>query len=355
MSEGRGPRATGACAVTLAALLLSACAATVAAPQPAADSPPTDAPAPHALARPRALRVEPTEPSVPAAPAAPAAPAFEFVKPDESAVDGIVVAPDGEPVAGALVLVQTDVTWPMPRTVRACTGSDGRFRVAAPRDKRAVLRFVTPKEPRRGFRYPVERVQVEAGGAKDLIVRLRAGETIAGRVVDGDGHGVAGLRLRTGVPPAMSSGDYVAALSATAADGSFAFDGLPSGFATLVEERADGSVAEHALLDAERVPTGTDRLLVRRMPLGVVSGRVEAAEGGPVAKRTIVLARKGEAFVVEARTDTAGRFSAKVAAPGRYVVRLRVATQSGHWDRDIGELDAPDTAERAFVAPAAGD
>ncbi len=366
MSGGRRRRTGRARVAALALLLLAACATSDPGPPLADDA--AAAPSPHALAQPRVPRDDPPPPAEPvpvaaavppvvppAGPRPPAAPALEFVKPVECSIDGIVVAPSGEPVRDAQILVQLDVTMPMPRTVRACTGADGRFRVAAPRDRPVVLRVVTPTSPPHGFRHPVEKVRLEAGGAKDLVVRLRAGETIAGRVVDADGNAVAGLRLRTRVPRAMSSGAYIAAETATSADGSFAFDGLPSGFATLVEDRPEGYVTEHVLLDTEQVPTGTGALLVRRMPLGIVTGRVEDATGRPFAKSTVVLARKGAALTVEARTDADGRFRANVAVPGRYVVRLRVATQSGHADRHLGEIDAPAADERTFVAPAVRD
>jgi hypothetical protein len=351
MSDGQRPRRRLAQVVAIAASLLSSCATPEPEPRSADDPPSAVAPVPHALAQPRALGADPQRTD--ARPSG--APALEFVKPGESAIEGRVFAPGGEPVEGAQILLQQDVTGPMPRTVRACTGFDGRFRVAAPRDRPVVLRVVTPTSPPHGFRHPVERVRVEAGGAKDLVVRLRAGETIAGRVVDGDGNAVAGLPLRTRWPPAMSSGDYVAAESVTSEEGSFAFDGLPAGFATIDEEWRAGAVADHVLLDVCDLPTGRTGLVVLRLPVVEVSGLVRDADGAPVAKRTVVLARRGEAFTCEARTRADGSFAARVAAPGRYVVRLRGATQSGHWDRDIGELDTSDAAEREFVAPAPGD
>jgi hypothetical protein len=249
------------------------------------------------------------------------------------------------------VFVQIDVTSPMPRTVRAHTGRDGRFRVAAPPTKPVVLRIVTHTAPAHGFRWPVARVQVPAGGKKDLIVRLETGETIEGRVVDAFGNGIPGLHLRTRVPRAMSAGAYVAAAAVTGLDGSFSLDGLPSGFATVVEVRQSGSVREHVLVDAEDVPTGTTGLRVLRLPVVSVSGRVVDAAGNAVAKRTVVLARKGAALVVESRTDDDGRFVASVAAPGEYVVRLRFATQSGHADRAMGELHTASGYEKTFVAP----
>lgn len=350
MSSGTAPRPRGVRAGVAALLLLAACATPASDTAAVREEPSGAAPAPHALALPRQASA-----SYVAGARAYSAPALEFVRTDECAVEGVVVLPDGEPCAGAQVLVQTDVTMPMPRTVRACTGADGRFRVAAPRGRPVELRVVTPTSPPHGFRHPVARVRVPAGGATDLIVRLWTGETIAGRVVDAEGAGVGGLRLRTAVPRAMSASDYVAAETTTSADGWFAFDGLPSGFATIAEERPYGTIAEHVLLGVERVPTGTTTLLVRRMRVGVVAGRVADAEGRPVAKRTVVLARKCEALVVEARTDAKGAFRAGVATPGRYVVRLRVATRSGHADLEMGEIDAPCAGEGSFVAPAASD
>jgi Carboxypeptidase regulatory-like domain len=348
MSGGRRRRSGRARVGALASLLLAACATSPPRPPLADDSPPTFAPPPHALSAAPALRAAPPPP-IDRGPSD--APASEFVKPGECAIEGVVLAPGGTPVEGANVFVRTRPGWPIPRTIRARTGADGRFRVAVAPETHAELCFVTPTSPPHGFRHPVEKIRVDAGGAKDLVVRLRAGETVAGRVVDAHGDAVEGLRLRTAVPGAMSSGDYFAAETVTSPGGWFAFDGLPAGFATIVEDRRADSVAEHLLLDAAQVRTGTAALLVRRLPVGVVRGRVEDATGRPFAKSTVVLARKGAALKVEARTDADGRFRASVAVPGRYVVRLRVATQSGHADRDVGEIDAPAADERTFVAP----
>jgi len=244
----------------------------------------------------------------------------------------------------------------MPREVRAFTAADGRFRVAVPPGRPVVLRVVTPTSPPQGFRHPVERVRVPAGGTKDLIVRLRGGASLFGRVVDGNGAGVPGLRLRTAVPRAMSSGAYVPAESVTSADGSFAIHSLAFGSVTIVEDRPRGAPADHHLLGAaDRRPGSTHFFRVQRLPARTVLGRVADADGRPVAARTVVLARQDGELVVEAGTDSDGRFRASVAAPGTYDVRLRFATQSGHVDRDMGEVDASALGEQAFVAPAVKD
>jgi len=313
---------------------------------PTASPPAGSAPAAPALAKPI---VAPADATVPAEPGPSPASAIESVKPDEVAIEGAVVARDGRPVVNACVFVQLDVTRPIPREIRARTSSDGRFRVAIPRDSPVVLYFVGPESPL--SRYPVTRVGLPAGGTKDLIVRLWHGATIAGRVVDADGNGVARLELRTAAPRVLSIGADVPAETVTSADGSFVFDGLASGLATIVEDRPSAATVVHLLVDASDLRTGSRDLLIKRLPVRTVTGCVNDADGRPVANRTVVLERKGAALVVEARTDATGRFRANVADPGRYVVRMRVATQSGHADLDMGEIDARAPGERAFVAP----
>jgi hypothetical protein len=344
MTRGREVRRQLALAALLAAPLLFVYATIEPTTAPASSS----ATAAHVLAKPIASR---TDAALPAEPGPSPAPAFEFVKPDEVAIAGTVVAPDGAPVRGANILVQLDVTMPMPRTVRACTGPDGRFRVAAPPKRPVHLIVVTPTSPPHGFRYPVARVRIEAGGTNDLIVRLWTGESITGRVVDAADNAVSGLRLRTQVPKAMSAGDYVAAETTTATDGSFAFDGLPPGFATIVEDWPSGAVMDHALLDVADLRTGTRDLRVQRLATRYITGRVTDPSGKRHAYG-VILRRKGGALVVETRVLQDGSFHANVAAPGTYVVRVRCVTANAVLsEHDVGEIDAASTAEKTLVVP----
>ncbi|HEY1784864.1 MAG TPA: carboxypeptidase-like regulatory domain-containing protein [Pirellulales bacterium] len=137
--------------------------------------------------------------------------------------------------------------------------------------------------------------------------------TVAGRVVDRQGHGVAGATVRI----QESRGDESLATATSAADGKFALDQVPIGCRRLVLIDAEGLGREFRN-DVAVFPDRTSQLGdIRALPGYVCRGRVIDAAGQPVA---------GVAVVVQASRHESGHeishfgqnWQIQTAADGRF-------------------------------------
>jgi hypothetical protein len=156
---------------------------------------------------------------------------------------GVVVDPEGAPVATVMVNA-TSVEPGTAATSHAHTSGSGRF----------VLGPLLPGEYelRSGTRHdlaPIEPVRARAGD-RDVVLRLRAGATIAGRVVGLAGDGSTVLRVSA---VALNAPGY---WQRQGGDAAFEFGGLLPGEYALYAHTTDGRCAVHPPLrigQAERV------------------------------------------------------------------------------------------------------
>ncbi|MCB9896771.1 MAG: carboxypeptidase regulatory-like domain-containing protein [Planctomycetes bacterium] len=193
------------------------------------------------------------------------------------AIAGRVVDEDGLPVADATVRVSalvfldrtrlgTALLRTGPPAEERTTDADGRFVVDAIADTR--LHDVEARHPA----YPVAHVTLESVDEPVLVVLTR-GESLEGRVLGPSGLGVPGARVRAFQP-------HGAPREAVTSDGgSFTLDALGDGETYLLVS-AEGL----ALLGAEPIEVPhRGRVELRLEPERVLAGRVESADGAPLA------------------------------------------------------------------------
>ncbi|HEX4954921.1 MAG TPA: carboxypeptidase regulatory-like domain-containing protein [Thermoanaerobaculia bacterium] len=255
---------------------------------------------------------------------------------------GLVVDPEGRPVAGAEVYVTARPSGAEERELRMGTepgapvvsAEEGRFRVEAlPPAQR--LEVIARAE---GFAPAIEADrEVDAGrGPLDLgTLRLGPEAVVSGRVVDRSGLPVAGARvgyrLSRGLP-GLTQGTPrpIRALLPrfTDEEGRFRFGELPSGARISVWVEHDDYLS--ATTEDVEVPLPDSPLEVVLEPAARLLGRVVAAGGEPIAGAEVEvdpvsplppeLRRSRPWRAARARTDEEGRFEVKKLAGGPYRV-----------------------------------
>ncbi|MFN0059026.1 MAG: sigma-70 family RNA polymerase sigma factor [Planctomycetota bacterium] len=244
------------------------------------------------------------------------------VKMEEGAfVEGIVLDPDGHPVAGAAVAtlgsslsfsegsarisivrgpdgedVLQGFDMRSGHTVR--TGVDGRFRIEGLPLQPTML------EARHDDFAAVRREGV-APNSRDVELRLTDGGRVVGVVLDPNGKGVVGATVRS-----LMSDPVIA--TKTDDSGRFVLEHLEPGTVQL-EARADGfprkRSARLTIVDGEEI-AGVEIVLEEGV---TVTGLVLDPDGKPLADARLSFKRGGAMLMMseDARTDAEGRFSAK--------------------------------------------
>lgn len=143
--------------------------------------------------------------------------------------------------------------------------------------------------------------------------------TIAGRVIDADGQGVAGARVtvvETDHNPGPGGSGGADAIAVTEADGSFRTDSLPDGFYNLLGAK-DGKVT---FIDSVGVrgDSGSRSGDARLRPPGTVTGVVRLRPGHD--SRTVFLILIGTTTFAVPK-DSTGNFSLAGLAEGEYRLR----------------------------------
>ncbi|WP_242334500.1 MULTISPECIES: carboxypeptidase regulatory-like domain-containing protein [unclassified Anaeromyxobacter] len=313
-------------------------------PQRAAPLPPARPPAPAS----DTARAAPDHPPsrlpirVPAVPATGA----DSAAPGPATFEGRVVSStSGAGVGGA------DLTFSRAgaaASVRA--GPDGAFRFEPPAEGRWLLAAVVapgflPFAPEWGHS-PVQ-LDARAGRpVRGLEIHLVPATPIAGRVVDREGHAIAGAEVRLSGAAAEAALVPIADRFTTDAAGEFHFS-APEG--AVLEARKDGFLPGRAPVDGLALLNG--RVTVTLGPAhrslgspGPVAGRVVERGGGPIAGALVTAAPEGPFGgagppAAQSLTDDEGRFALADLAAGRYRVTARA------------EGRAPATARR--VSPGA--
>ena len=265
------------------------------------------------------------------------------------AIHGTVTGPDGEPVGRATIQAYERDRYEFPARTTT-TDADGRFRLYGFSSDLADLGV-------QATGYPVHvQPNVRVDHADPVLIALRPGASIDGRVLDNGGNGVHGVPVFLWVEPDFSSNvdprlwDAVDMFpeQVTDKDGRFRYDGLAAG--TWSAEATKG--AEGAKLDEiELTPGGEQRIelvLRTRDRLTVI---VATEFGEPVADAQIRLETQGERFSTGyGRTDGSGRDVIDVT-PGTVTVHVSHETLRDE-SRQV-RLDPGDNEVRFQLRPGA--
>lgn len=250
-------------------------------------------------------------------------------------IAGRVVDLDGKPLAAVEVKAteRNMFAWRSDDGVAATTGADGRFvlRDLAP-GTRLDLVLTAP-----GF--VLETVSgVVAPPEQPLLVELTRAATVAGRVVDGFGAGIARARVvvksvATDLP--RLTGGPTSASATAGEDGRFVVEGATPGTMELVAGADDFQTSEPLVLEL----TSGERREGLRLVLargGSLVGRVTGPGGEPVADATILAtptAQAGSPFQAaprhHAQSDHEGRYRIGGLPPGEVQVRAQHPEYAG--------------------------
>lgn len=238
-------------------------------------------------------------------------------------VAGQVVDGRGRPVAGASVfrLLQAGQPGELAEGLRdrkpdAATGADGRFALADLSPGLPVHLLVTA----RGY-LPEIRRGVQPPTAKPVVVRLQAGVSLAGRVIDEAGRPVPGAEVELVWAPSvpgherLQAGAAVSRHATADRDGRFEIPDLPLDRVTLAVD-APGFAPSRGVEAALPLPKG-EELTVRLERGATLEGRVSTSAGEPVSGVRILV---GPAAGV---SDDDGVYRVDGVQPGPRVVEAR--------------------------------
>lgn len=236
-------------------------------------------------------------------------------------VQGRVVGPGEQPVAGALV----EVVWLAPgsgsaRQAQASSGPDGTFRVAGVALGTGYVHALAPgwyvpytdEAPRAPYHLAGD------GAVAEVTVRLLEGVAVRGRVVDEAGAPVPGARIEArGRPRVTWSAESPVATSD--AEGRFVLPGLPPLGPWVIEAVRDERVGRLEPLELGSQDTvGEVTIVLRR---GASIAGVVQVDGAPPGRRERVAVKATgdpHGTLRTIVTDPEGRFSCAGLAAGPY-------------------------------------
>lgn len=247
-------------------------------------------------------------------------------------VAGIVIDPNGTPIAGAKVRYEGASDWTQGSADSIKTGADGRFQIAAM--AAGSYRFEARHDEHAAG--VTETVVLDGSTPReDLTIRLRAGATIEGVVVDAKRAPVAWARVRVreetaGLPMQRTR-------QATAdAQGKFRIAGLPR---TGVHAVALGEQSTSKTARVDLAATAAARIELVLDVEGLIAGHVLDGTGEPVQGAQVwAHAEIGGADDAHLRgeqaalTDGAGAFSFHGLAPGIYTLFTQPPGASPDYD-----------------------
>ncbi len=222
------------------------------------------------------------------------------------AIHGVVTDPGGEPVGRATIQAHERDRFEAPARTTT-TDADGRFRLAGFSSVLADLGIQAT-----GYPAHVE-PNVRVDHADPVLIELRPGASVAGRVLDNGGNGAAGIPVylsfevdySSDVDPRLWDAVDMLPEQVTDRDGRFRFDGLAAG--TWSAEASRGT--EGAKLDGIELIPGREReieLVLRIRDRLIVTVVTEVDE--PVADAQIDVEAPGERLPTGyGETDGSGR------------------------------------------------
>ncbi len=284
------------------------------------------------------------------------------------AVRGSVVDAGGKPVAGARV----DASWPVdegpsakgPRKVEARTDARGEFRI----DRIPVAAPVTLRAGLLDLRTAAD-VVVAARSVEPARLPLEPGRTLAmaGRVLDGEGVGIAGarvhLRARRGDPGGRVEGDDPVRFDGvtvlpTDAEGRFRTPPLlEPEVEYAAHAEADGFEPARTFWTPGKTGRFPDLTLNPVGRAGTIEGQVLDRRGGTVARATVRVEGRSP-LAVDARGRfrfdglPLGRTIVFVDAPGYRFEGRVVAVPSGEYHFGLNGLPDAPAEFRATLPPA---
>lgn len=252
--------------------------------------------------------------------------ALELALVDGCTVEGRVVDAESRPVEGAVVGFERASArggGPDPLRDGTVSGKDGGFKLSGL--AQGTYRFTARHDDSAPGSSPLVGVTAHRP-VTDVLIQLKPGGTVAGRVVDGDGAAIAGAAVR--VAPTLGRPAVEIRQTVTDDRGEFHVKGLPRTEVELVASAVKGS-SESLLVDLSNRPERKDLVLTIAAG-GTISGVVVDSEGEPVAEAQVTAvpdATKGNTGVSMLRgmprdvTDAGGKFTVRGLASGWYSLR----------------------------------
>ena len=257
-----------------------------------------------------------------------------------SAIEGVVLGPNGAPASGARITVRSGRLTPERMLDLEVAGSaradgEGRYRLegVSPGPQTVVA---TDDRYARATRD----VTVQPGTNR-VDFRLSEGSTLAGRVVDGAGAPVSGANISLGVSARPEISD---------ASGAFRFSGLESGNYTLTARKDGYSSARQDVQLAGRPVEGLELRL--QQGGGVITGRINGLAPALVAQlqvRAMEVPLKSMDGIREGRAEAQGTYRIEGVRAGTWNVTARhTSGREARREVTIAEGTGPTQADLDF-------
>lgn len=259
-------------------------------------------------------------------------------------VAGLVLTPEGDPLAGTRVRLLSEGRRPLDAT----TEEDGGFRITGVEAGDAYVEASDPGDP--GAEPARQAVGIEEGEVwMELTLARRERQAIRGRVVGPDGSGIAGA-LVTAAPEGRD--DAPPPTTRSGASGAFVLE-LPEGTYRL-SARRDGHARGEMAEALQVAGSPHDGLEIRLTRGGAVTGRVVGLPPEALA-RVKVHTRDGDREVT-GTVDPRGGYRLEGLAPGSFVVTALAGQRLVEGDVVLSPGDAEVSLDLAFppTSPVSG-
>ncbi|WP_395845264.1 carboxypeptidase regulatory-like domain-containing protein [Cystobacter fuscus] len=225
-------------------------------------------------------------------------------------IKGLVLEPDGAPSPFARVVLSGELFPDEGGSMGTSTDEEGRFVYRFYKSPKAGLLTVTARNGGRSG----ETRQAIAQGDQEVVVKLRTGASVRGRVVRADGQPVRGFTVGVHVPLKSSAPSR---FTREFSGERFDLPDVPAEPLTLMVRTVDGAVGTAHVSPVEGK---TAEVEVSVAPGSSVRGRVvDATTNAPLAHAALRLKEQQEFFV---ETTVDGRFALKDLSPGEGTLEI---------------------------------